>query len=78
MKSSRPSLKRDKRPLGKDPDRSWCYCNSEKLFWSQLMAPLTLEASYSENYELNNNNNNNSNNKLTPWLMEPGGSMPHS
>ena len=25
-----------------------------------------------------NNNNNNSSNKLTPWLMEPGGSMPHS
>ena len=23
-------------------------------------------------------NNNNNNNKLTPWLMEPGGSMPHS
>ena len=26
----------------------------------------------------NNNNNNNNINKLTPWLMEPGGSMPHS
>ena len=25
-----------------------------------------------------NNNNNNNNNNLTPWLMEPGGSMPHS
>ena len=27
---------------------------------------------------VNNNNNNNSNNKITPWLMEPGGSMSHS
>ena len=26
----------------------------------------------------NNNNNNNNNNKLTPWVMESGGSMPHS
>ena len=27
---------------------------------------------------VDDDNNNNNNNKLTPWLMEPGGSMPYS
>ena len=38
VKSSRPSLceTRDKRPLGREPDRSWCHTTSTiKLFWSQ-------------------------------------------
>ena len=44
VKSSRPSLRdtRDKRPLGRDPDRSWCHCYvSAKLSWSQAMHPWT-------------------------------------
>ena len=46
VKSSRPSLRKtlDKRPLGKDPDRSWCHRHTTswpmiKLSWSQPMAP---------------------------------------
>ena len=42
LKTSRPSLSetRDKRPLGRDPDRSWCHLHTSlKLFCSQLMAP---------------------------------------
>ena len=37
VKSSRASLRetRDKRPLDRDPDRSWCHGHSSvKLFWS--------------------------------------------
>ena len=31
---------RDNRPLGKDPDRSWCHFHTSlKLFWSRPMAP---------------------------------------
>ena len=44
MKSPRPSLRetRDKRPLGRDPDRSWCHCHtSAKLSLSQPMDPWT-------------------------------------
>ena len=30
----------DKRPLGRDPERSWCHCHTNvKLFWSQPVAP---------------------------------------
>ena len=33
---------RDKQPLGRDPDRSWCHHRtSVNLFWSQLMDPCT-------------------------------------
>ena len=42
LKSSRPSLRetRDNRPLGRYPDRSWCYRqNSVKLSWSKPMDP---------------------------------------
>ena len=43
LKSSRPSLPetQDKRPLGRELDRSWCHCHTSmiKLFWSQPMAP---------------------------------------
>ena len=42
MKSSRPSLRetRDKRSLGRDPDRSWCHRHtSVKVSWSQSMGP---------------------------------------
>ena len=40
VKSSQPSLyeTRDKRPLGRHPDRSWCHRHTTsmiKLFWSQ-------------------------------------------
>ena len=40
---------RDKRPLGRDPDRSWCHrytTSMIKLFWSQSMAPWALAAVY--------------------------------
>ena len=38
---------RDKRPLGRFLDRSWCQLyTSIKLFWSQPMAPWTSVASY--------------------------------
>ena len=50
VKSSRPSLYkiRDKRPLGRDPDRSWCHRHtSVKFFWSQPMAPWTRAEAYS-------------------------------
>ena len=37
----------NKRPLGRDPDRSWCHLHiGVKLFWSQPMAPWTLAAAY--------------------------------
>ena len=44
VRSSRPSLRktRDKRPLSRDPDMSWCHCHTTsliKLFWSQPMDP---------------------------------------
>ena len=44
LKTSRPSLRetRDKRTLGRDPDRSWCHSHtSVKLSWSKLMSPWT-------------------------------------
>ena len=44
VKSSRPSLRetRNKRPLGRDPDRNWCHRHtSVKLSWSQPMYPWT-------------------------------------
>ena len=44
VKSSRPSLRetRDKRPLDKDPGRSWCHHHTMiKFSWLQLMAPCT-------------------------------------
>ena len=40
VKSSRPSLRetRDKRPLGRGPDRSWCHSHtSVQLSWSKSM-----------------------------------------
>ena len=38
---------REKRPLAKDPDTSWCHLHtSVQLFWSQTMAPRTLAAAY--------------------------------
>ena len=44
LKSSRPSLRetRDKRPLDKESNNSWCHRHTTsmiKLFWSQPMAP---------------------------------------
>ena len=44
VESSRPNLRetRDKRPLSRDPDRSWCHRHTTsmiKLYWSQPMAP---------------------------------------
>ena len=44
VKSSRPSLRetRDKRPLGRDLDGSWCHLHtSVKHFWSQPNDPWT-------------------------------------
>ena len=35
---------RDKRPLGRDPDRSWCRHTTVKLFQLQPMALWTAEA----------------------------------
>ena len=49
VKSSGPSLRetREKRPLGRDPDRRWRYRHtSVKLFWSQPMVPWTLVAAH--------------------------------
>ena len=38
---------RDQRPLGRDPDKSWCHGHiTVKLFWSQSMALWTLVAAY--------------------------------
>ena len=38
---------RDKRLLGRDPDRSWCHLHTSlKLLWSRLMAPWTSAAAY--------------------------------
>ena len=38
---------RDKRLLGRNPDRSWChFYTSVKLFWSQPMSPWTSVAAY--------------------------------
>jgi hypothetical protein len=44
VKSSQPSLHetRDKWPLGRDPDRSWCHFHTNvKLSWLQPMDPWT-------------------------------------
>ena len=44
VKNSRPSLRetRDKRPLARNPDRSWCHRRtSVKFSWSQPMDPWT-------------------------------------
>ena len=40
MKSSRPSLRetRDKRPLGRDPDRSWCHRHTMSMIKLLLVA----------------------------------------
>ena len=39
---------RDKRPLGRVPDRGWCHLHiGVKLFWSQLMAPYECAATQS-------------------------------
>ena len=53
VKSSRRRLHetRDKRPLGRESDRSWCHRNTTstiKLFWSQLMSPWVSAASYEQ------------------------------
>ena len=51
VKSSRPSLRetRDKRSLGRDPDRNWCYDHtSVKLLWSQSMGQWTSSAAYGQ------------------------------
>ena len=38
---------REKRSLGKDPDRSWCHLHTRlKLFWLQSMALRTSAAAY--------------------------------
>ena len=38
---------RDKQPLDRDPNRSWCHRHpSVKLFWTQPMAPWTSVAVY--------------------------------
>ena len=44
MKISRPSLRKtwDKRPLSRDPDRSWCHRHTLsmiKVLWLQSVAP---------------------------------------
>ena len=44
VKSSRSCLRQtgDKRPWGKDPDKSWCHCYTNiKLFWLQRTDPWT-------------------------------------
>ena len=51
LKSFRPSLRetRDKRPLDRESNRSWCYLHTTcmiKLFWSRPMAPWTSAAAY--------------------------------
>jgi hypothetical protein len=51
VKSSRLAYNRreirDKRPLGRDLDRSWCHLyTSVKLLWSQPMAPKTSATAY--------------------------------
>jgi hypothetical protein len=51
VKSSLPRLCEtwDKRPLGIDPDRNWCYHHTTstiKLFWAQPMASWALVAAY--------------------------------
>ena len=59
VKSSRPCLRetRDKRPLGKDQEKSWCHRHtSVKLSWSQPMDP------WSEQQHTR---------MLPPMLMEP-------
>ena len=52
MKSSRPSLRatRDKRLLGRDPDKSWCHGHimSMMIFWSQPIAPWVSAATYGQ------------------------------
>ena len=53
LKSFRPSLRetRDKRPLGRELDRSWCHRHTTsmiKLFWSQPIAPWTSWATYGQ------------------------------
>ena len=42
MKSYRPSLREtwDKRPLGRDPDRSWCHRHTTSMLLSTPMEPL--------------------------------------
>ena len=42
---------RDKRPLDKESNRSWCHCHTtsmKKLFWSQPMAPWASGAAYGQ------------------------------
>ena len=42
---------RDKRPLGKDPDRSWCHRHTTsmiKLFWSQPKGQWASGAAYGQ------------------------------
>ena len=49
VKCSWPSLRetRDKGPLGRDPDRSWCHPQtSVKLLWLQPIAPWVSAAAY--------------------------------
>ena len=54
LKSFRPSLHetRDKRPLGRKSERSWCHRHTNKsmikLFWPQPMAPWALTAAYQQ------------------------------
>ena len=48
---------------------------SRKNQATDFMRSRNMEEDFEDN---NNNDNNNDNNNLTPWLMEPGGSMPHS
>ena len=44
LKNSRPSLREtlNKRPLGRDPDRSWCHRHTTSMmerFWLQPLTP---------------------------------------
>ena len=53
VKSSRSTLHetREKRPLGRDPDRRWAHRYTTSmimLFWSQLMTPWASTAAYGE------------------------------
>ena len=53
VKSSQPNFceTRDKRPLGRESERSWCHCHIKsmvKLFWSQPMAPWASAAAYGQ------------------------------
>ena len=53
MESSWPSLRetRDKRPLGRDPERSWCHRHTMSMiepFWSQAMARWVSAAAYGQ------------------------------